>query len=90
MSYVSGRLEAGTKTGVDTTAGPVSTTSHNCREVIVQSDPANTTNLLVGDSSSQKLVLTPGQSITVPIISLSLVYVKMVSGTGVVNWLSRD
>jgi hypothetical protein len=90
MSYVSGNLEAGQKTGVDTTAGPVSTTSRNCREAIIQSDPTNTTNVLVGDSLAQRVVITPSQSITIPIISLSRVYVKMASGTGIVNWLARD
>ena len=90
MSYVSGRLFAGEKTGVTTTAGAVSTTASNIREALLQSDPANTTNMLIGNATEQKIVITPGQSITIPIISLSLVFVKMVSGTGVVNWLGRD
>ena len=90
MAYVSGRLFAGEKTGIDTTAGPVSTTSPNCREALIQSDPTNTTNMLIGSSLAQEIVLTPGQSITIPIISLSLVYVKMASGTGVLNFLARD
>lgn len=90
MSYVSGRLFAGEKTGIDTNAGALSTTTTGIREVLVQSDPANTTNLLVGNSTAQEVVLTPGQSITIPICSLSLIYVKMASGTGVANWLARD
>lgn len=91
MSYVSGSLvAAGQKTGIDTTAGQVSTTSANCREALIQSDPANTTNMLVGNATAQHVVLTPGQSITIPIISLSRIYVKMASGTGVCNFLARD
>jgi len=90
MSYTSGRLFAGEKTGIDTTAGAISTTSYNIREVLIQADPSNTTNLLVGNSTAQEVVLTPGQSITIPIISLSLIYVKMASGTGIVNWIARD
>ena len=90
MAYVSGRLFAGQKTGVDTTAAAVTTTEYNCREAIIQSDPANTTNLLVGNILAQYLILTPGQSITIPVISLSLVYVKMASSTGTVNYLARD
>ena len=90
MSYVSGRLYAGEKTGITTTAGALSTTTNNIREALIQSDPANTTNVLVGNSSAQEVVLTPGQSITIPIISLSLIFVKMASGTGVTNWLARD
>ena len=90
MSYTSGRLFAGEKTGIDTTAGPVSTTEKNCREALIQSDPSNTTNMLIGNSTAQEIVLTPGQSITLPIVSLSLVYVKMASSTGTVNYLCRD
>lgn len=90
MAYTSGRLIAGETAGITTTAVPVSTTQINIREAILQSDPANTTNLLVGNSLAQEVVLTPGQSINIPVISLSLIYVKMASGTGTVNWLGRD
>ena len=90
MAYTSGRLWAGEKTGITTSAVAISTTSFNMREALIQADPSNTTNLLIGNIDAQEVVLTPGQSITIPIISLSLVYVKMASGTGTVNWLSRD
>ena len=90
MGYVSGRLYGGEKTGITTTAVQISTTSNNIREALIQSDPANTTNVLIGSADNQEVVLTPGQSVTIPIISLSLVWVKMASGTGVINWLSRD
>ena len=44
----------------------------------------------IGSSLSQHVVLTPGQAITVPIINPTLIYVKMVVGTGVLNWMARD
>ena len=90
MGYVSGRIYGGEKTGITTSAVQISTTSNNIREALIQSDPSNTTNVLIGSATDQEVVLTPGQSVTIPIISLSLVYVKMASGTGIVNWLSRD
>lgn len=90
MAYTSGRLYSGEKTDVSTTAAAISTTSANIREALIQADPTNTTNVLVGSSTAQEVVLAPGQSITIPIISLSLVFVKMASGTGIVNWLARD
>lgn len=90
MAYVSGRLYAGETTGITTTAVAVSTTSNNIREALIQADPSNTTNVLIGNEDAQEIVLTPGQSVTIPIISLSLVYVKMASGTGIVNWIARD
>ena len=90
MSYTSGRLYAGQKTGITTSAVQISTTSKNVREVVIQSDPANTTNMLVGDSAGQYVVITPGQAINLSIISLSLVYVVMTSGTGIANWVGID
>lgn len=90
MSYVSGRLFAGKKTGITDTAVVVKAAAEGIREVLIQSDPANTTNVLIGNATSQEIVLTPGQSITIPIHSLSLVFAKMSSGTGTVNWLARD
>jgi hypothetical protein len=89
MAYTSGRLFAGT-TAVTTVAAPISTSSSNIREAIIQSDSTNTTNVLIGTAAAQTIVLTPGQAITIPVISLSLVYVKMTSLTGTVNWLARD
>ena len=79
MSYVSGRLYAGEKTSIGTTAVQISTTENNIREALIQSDPANTTNVLIGNTDAQEVVLKPGLSITIPIISLSLVWVKMAS-----------
>lgn len=98
MAYTSGRLYSGSRSGIGSvTALQVSTTSIGgstgapaCREVIVQSDPANTTNMKIGSSLSQDLILLPGQSINIPVFSPSLIYVKMVSGTGAINWFSRD
>ena len=92
MGYTSGRLLAGETTGIGTTAVAVSTaaTSHAIREALIQADTTNTTNVLVGNSTAQEVVLKPGASITIPIISLSLIYVKMASGTGTVNWFARD
>jgi hypothetical protein len=98
MAYTSGRLYAGQTTGIGAvTAVPIasgsiagSTGVPNTREVIVQSDPANTTNMLIGSSLSQFLVLTPGQSINVPVINPTLIYAVMVSGTGTINWFARD
>lgn len=89
MAYTSGRLYAGT-TSLTTNAAAISTTAANIREVIIQADPDNSTNVQIGTALSQEIVLTPGQAITIPVISLSLIYAKMASSTGQVNWLARD
>jgi len=89
MAYVSGRVFAGQKTGITTSAVQLDLTQ-NCREVLIQNDAANAGNLLIGNVSGQYVAITPGQSITFPVISLNLIYVKMSVGTGTVNWLARD
>lgn len=89
MAYVSGRLFAGQKTGITTTASQLHA-SQVCREVLIQSDSSNAGNILVGNVDGQHIILTPGQSITLPIFSLSLIYVKTSTGTGSVNWIARD
>lgn len=91
MSYVSGRLFTGQKTGITITASQLGAgTLSNVREVMIQADSANAGNLLVGTVDNQYVTLSPGQAITLPIISLTLIYVKMSSGTGIANWLARD
>lgn len=89
MSYVSGRLFTGQKAGVTSTPAQLDPTQ-NCREVMIQADTTNAGNLIVGTISNQYIVLTPGQAITLPIISLNLIWVKMSTGTGIANWLARD
>lgn len=89
MSYVSGRLFTDQKTGITTTPVQLHPTQ-NCREVMIQADTANAGNLIVGTISNQFIVLTPGQAITLPIISLNLIWVRMSTGTGIANWLARD
>lgn len=91
MSYVSGRLFTDQVTGITTAPQVLAPgTVSNCREVMIQSDPGNVGNVIVGTALNQFVTLTPGQAITLPIISLTLIYVRMSIGTGTVNWLSRD
>lgn len=89
MAYVSARVFSGQVTGLTTTPQAVHPTQ-SCREVLIQNDAGNAGNLIVGNSTGQYVALTPGQSITLPIFHLSLVYIKMSAGTGTVNWLARD
>lgn len=89
MAYVSARVYAGQIVGLTTTPEVVHPTQV-CREVLIQNDAANAGNLLIGNATGQFVAITPGQSLTFPIFSLSLVYIKMSAGTGTVNWLARD
>jgi len=56
----------------------------------MQSDPANLVNILYGGANAQYVVLTPGQSATIPVINPSVIFVKTASSTATINWITRD
>jgi hypothetical protein len=62
--------------------------SRACMAVLVQNDPGNTPNALIGDATNQYFTLKPGQACTIPCSNISQVYAKMASGTGNVNFIS--
>jgi hypothetical protein len=86
LSYPSLNLIAGTKSQNNTAAAIGSAT---CSEVLIQNDPSSLVNLLVGDVTSQPVVLTPGQHIVLPVSNLNLVYAKSASSTATLNYLYR-
>jgi hypothetical protein len=71
-----------------TTTGAALGASAACKEVILQSDPDNTVDVLVGDATNQRFQIVPGQSMVITIDNVSKVYAKTASGTGNVNWLA--
>lgn len=83
----SSTVTAGTKTATTTPAALA--VSAEISEVVLQSDPDNTVDILVGDVSAQTFQLAPGDSITVAIDDPSKLYVVSVSSTAVVNYLMR-
>lgn len=91
MAGHSYKLFTGRITGLTTVAAALAVEPQaSIREVVIQADPANTTNVLVGPVANQFLVLVPGQGLSVPLTNLTSIFVKMASGTGTVNWLARD
>lgn len=87
MAYVS-RPKAGTKELTTTTAAALSA-GQVCRAVAVQNDPNNSVDVLVGDADSQVWQLVPGDSVTLGVTDVSMVYAKNVSSTTQsVNWLA--
>ena len=58
-------------------------------ECLVQNDPDNTVDILVGSSAAQTIQLSPGQSITLPIQDAATIWLKSVSSTPVANYLCR-
>lgn len=58
-------------------------------ECLVQNDPDNTTDILIGNSTDQVIQLSPGQSITIPVQDATTIQLKSVSGTPTANYLCR-
>ena len=55
----------------------VALTDHRCAAVMIQADPDNTVNQLIGHSaSSTPFELTPGQNVTFQVEKTSLIFVK--------------
>lgn len=88
MLAVSTQIYTGQKTAAVT--GEALSTSQPCREVLVQADPTNVVDVIIGNATNQFVHLVPGSYITIPIADVSLVYVRVVSGTAIVNWLARS
>lgn len=78
-------LFAGTITATST---PQAIGSQPCKEVLVQADPANGVNVLVGPSGSQPVALTPGSALVVDVIDVSLLFCVAPTGAPVVNWIA--
>ena len=53
---------------------PTQMTSQACSEAIVQNDPGSNGNLLVGGSSHQSLVVTPGTTVKLRIANTNQIY----------------
>jgi len=82
--YRTRQLTTETKTLTGTAAALADVT---CVGVLIQADPDNTTDMLVGDDAAQVIQLTPGQSFSMTISNTSLIYAKAVSGSPVLNAL---
>lgn len=62
-----------------------------CWQVLVQSDPSNQSNVLVGtEAHGCHIVLRGGESITIPINDVKKVFARTADGGGVsrINWLA--
>ncbi len=86
MSLSSGDNPKAGQLAATTTAAALG--SQPCSSVVVQNDPGNSVNVLVGDATNQYFVLQPGQALSIPCGNVSQVYAKTASATGNVNWIS--
>ena len=71
-----------------TTAAPLSTTTNAIQDVLIQNDPVNTVNVLVGNATTQNIKLVPGASASIEIDNVTKIFVKTESGTATVNYMT--
>jgi len=88
-SAVGTQLTTGTNSGITATATPLTTTPSTGREVIVQADPANGANVLVGGQAAQNIALVAGAALALDWTDVSTIWAKSASGSMTVNWMVR-
>lgn len=88
-SAVGSLLTTGTNAAIGTTATQLTQTPTVGREIIVQADPANASNVLVGGATGQTLVLVAGASLALDWTDMSTIWAKSAAGTMTVNWIVR-
>ncbi|MDD4802305.1 MAG: hypothetical protein PHF24_05105 [Syntrophomonas sp.] len=82
-------IPTGQKTNIGTSAVPLGS-GQLCRELLIQSDPDNENNILVGNATAQYICLVPGAFFSTKVSNINLIYVRSVAGTGKVNWIAEE
>lgn len=87
--------EAGASSGGDGTnaaigVAAVQLAAQACRQVVIQADPNNTAQVLVGLSNTPRVVLEAGDSLALPVANLNQVWAQAASGVQTVNWTWID
>ena len=60
-----------------------------CSQLLIQNDPDSTVSILIGNSTLQPIDLVPGDSVTLNVTNLSVIYYKSASATATLNYLAR-
>ena len=82
-----GSFTDGTETFLNVAAALNSATSIPCSYVLVQADPDNTIDILIGNATTQSIQLVPGQSVGIWIDDVNKVYRTAASATSSrANW----
>lgn len=73
MYFITGSLS--------TSAAALGSPTQNLTELVIQADPDNTANLVIGDASTQGWKILPGGEFNCPIKNPGLIFGKAASGT---------
>lgn len=77
------------QTSLTTTAAPLGSSTEDLTEVVIQADPDNTVDILVGSSLVQCWKMEPGDQFNCPIRNPALIWGKTASGTATCNLIGR-
>ncbi len=81
----SGPISASTDATVTTAAEQAPNTP--CRAAVLQADPGNTSDVFIGDTNSQPIQLSAGQSLSIRVNNLNQIFWKSASDTQTINWI---
>lgn len=85
----SSRLPYAATITATTVAAPIGSALLTLIEIIIQADPDNSVDVLIGNATTQCWKLQPGDTVTWPIKNPALIYAKTASSTAVVNLIGR-
>lgn len=79
LNWLARAASGGAVNSMNTTGTALATIT--CLETVIQADPANTVNILVGDATQQRVSLAPGQVFRVFTANANVIYLKAASVT---------
>lgn len=77
------------QTALTTTAAPLGSSVEDLTELVVQADPDNTVDILIGSSVVQCWKMEPGDQQPFPVRNPALIWGKTASGTATCNLIGR-
>lgn len=72
-----------------TVAIPLGSSLQDLTELVIQADPDNTVNIVLGDATTQGWKLIPGEWFNIPIRNPALIYGKTTAGSATYSLFGR-
>jgi hypothetical protein len=77
------------RTALTTVAVAIGSNIEDLTELIIQADPSNTVNILIGSATDQSWVMLPSDTFKLPVRNPGVVWAKSASSTANVNVFGR-
>ncbi len=88
LDVTSSDIYAGTSS-LTTNGAAIGSSINDLCELILQADPGNAVNILIGSSTAQTWVMEPGDTFNCPVRNPSKIYAKSASSTATINYVGR-